>query len=251
MKKLTSILSVIFAITITACQSDDTTAAINLENSLRLSEVIANRTIETGAVIACAASDRNGSSVVHVFYYLEAGATNVQFFETNTTAVDQNDYSNYRKLDLPSQALFEGFIYQFTRPFGHDQWVIVTFELDGEIKISNPIHIKNNSKPTVWTDEVAIDQQVSKMPKFSWEHNANGDNAIYFQIVSTVDDGLLSGTYTLENQFQYYNTSNVILNISVENPLELTIDNSYKFTLMDVSADNWVNTVIQSIFIAQ
>jgi len=96
-----------------------------------------------------------------------------------------------------------------------------------------------------------VNHEVSKMPKFSWEHNANGDNAIYFQIVSTVDDGLLSGTYTFENQFQYYNTSNVVLNISEENPLGLTVDNPYKFTLMDVSEDNWVNTVIQSIFIAE
>ena len=42
-----------------------------------------------------------------------------------------------------------------------------------------------------------------------------------------------------------------MLNISEENPLELTVDNPYKFTLMDVSEDNWVNTVIQSIFIAE
>jgi hypothetical protein len=251
MKKLQSMISLVLVLALVSCQSDDTAEPINLENTAKLSQVIANRTIETGAVIACAASDANNASVVNVFYYLEEGATNVQFFETNTTDIDHTDYSNYRQLDLPSQPLFNGFIYQFTRPFAHDQWVIVTFELDGEVKISNPIHIKNNSKPTVWTENVTIDQEITKMPKFIWEHNANGDNAIYFQVVSTVDNGLLSGTYTYENQFRYYDTSNVVLNITEEAPLELTIDNSYKFTLMDVSEDNWVNTVIQSIFIAQ
>ncbi|MEM6686631.1 MAG: hypothetical protein AAF617_12690 [Bacteroidota bacterium] len=251
MNKFNILLVFTIFFTLLSCQSDDTTEPIILENTAKLSEVIANRTIETGAVIACAASAENNSNVVNIFYYLEEGATNVQFFETNTTAVDHNEYGNYRELALPSQPLFDGFIYQFTRPFGHDQWVIVTFELDGEVKISNPIHIKNNSKPTVWTDAVTINQDISKMPTFSWEHNANGDNAIYFQVLSTVDNGLLSGTYTYENQFQYYNTSNVVLNITAENPLELTVNNSYKFTLMDVSEDNWVNTVIQSIFIAE
>ncbi|MEM6718611.1 MAG: hypothetical protein AAF611_04835 [Bacteroidota bacterium] len=251
MNRLKTILYFTLVFTVLSCQSDDTRETIMLENTARLSEVIANRTIETGAVIACAASDASGSSVVHVFYYLEQGATNVQFFETNTTEVDHTDFSNYRELALPSQPLFEGFIYQFTRPFAHDQWVIVTFELDGEVKISNPIHIKNNSKPTVWTDAVTVNHEVPKMPRFSWEDNPNGDNEIYFQVVSTVDNGLLSGTYTYENQFQYYDTSNVVLNITEENPLELTIDNPYKFTLMDVSEDNWVNTVIQTIFIAQ
>lgn len=235
--------------TIVSCESDDSTAEINLENTLKLSEVIANRTIETGAVIACAASDATNSEVVNVYYYLEAGATNVQFFETNTADVDKDDFSNYRKLDISSEPLFEGFIQQFIRPFGQEQWVIVTYEHDGEVKISNPIRTKNVTKATVWSEEVEIDQQDSKMPKFTWEHNANGDNAIYFQVVSTVDNGLLSGTYTYENQFQYYNTSNVVLNITPENPLGLTIGNSYKFLVMDVSEDNWVNTVFQSIFI--
>ncbi len=251
MNKLKALLYLTICSTILSCQSDDALSAINIENTAKLSDIIANTTIENGAVIACAASDANNAAVVNVFYYLEEGATNVQFFETNTTAVDQNDYSNYRKLDLPSTALFEGFIYQFTRPFAQEQWIIIAFELDGELKLSNPIRTKNVTKPTVWTDVVTVNHEVSKMPKFSWEHNANGDNAIYFQIVSTVDDGLLSGTYTFENQFQYYNTSNVVLNISEENPLGLTVDNPYKFTLMDVSEDNWVNTVIQSIFIAE
>lgn len=251
MEKLTKVLVLTFFITLFSCQSDDVETPINLENTAKLSTIIANQTIETGAVIACAASDANGAEVVHVFYYLEEGATNVQFFETNTTEVNPNDYSNYRKLNLPSTPLFDGFIYQFTRPFAHDQWIIVAFELDGELKLSNPIRTKNNSKPTLWTDQVLVNQEVSKMPKFSWEADATGDNAIYFQIVSTVDNGLLSGTYTLDNQFQYYNTSNVVLNISEENPVELTIGNSYKFTMMDVSEDNWVNTAIQSIFIAQ
>ncbi|MGH1384820.1 hypothetical protein [Kordia sp.] len=251
MNRLKTIIYFTLFLAILSCQSDDTLDAVNIVNTTKLSDMIANRTIETGAVIACAASDVSNSNNVQVFYYLEEGATNVRFFETNTTNVDKDDYTTYNELVINSTALFEGFIYQFTRTFAQDQWVIITFELNGEVKLSNPIRTKNTTKPTVWTDEVAINQETSKMPKFTWEHNANGDNAIYFQIVSTVDNGLLSGTYTYENEFQYYDTSNVVLNITPENPSGLTIDSSYKFTLMDVSEDNWVNTVIQDIFVAQ
>ena len=66
-----------------------------------------------------------------------------------------------------------------------------------------------------------------------------------------LNPNLIDQKATYENQFQYYDTSNVVLNITEENPLELTIDNSYKFTLMDVSEDNWVNAVIQSIFMVE
>lgn len=251
-KTIVTIISCICLLfTIVSCESDGLSDSINLVNTSLLSDYIENRTTETGAVIACAASDEANSDVVHVFYYLEEGATNVQFFETNTADVDHNDFSNYRKLDITSTALFEGFIYQFTRPFELEQWVVVTFELNGEVKISNPIRTKNVTKATVWNSEVAIDQQTSTMPTFTWEHNATGDNAIYFQVVATEDNGLLSGTYTFENQFQYYDTSNVVLNITPQNPLSLTVGNSYKFLVMDVSEDNWVNTVFQSIFITE
>ncbi|MFK7750093.1 MAG: hypothetical protein AB8B65_17000, partial [Kordia sp.] len=181
--------------TIGSCQSDDT---LSETNTTTLSAMIQNRSIETGAVIACAASDATNSAIVNVYYYLEEGATNVRFFETNSVAVDKDNYSNYNQLQITSTALFDGFIYQFTRNFDQDQWVIVTFELDGDVKISNPIRTKNNTKPTIWTDEVIVNQETSIMPKFTWEDNANGDNAIYFQIVSTPNNGLLSGTYTFE-----------------------------------------------------
>jgi len=233
---------------IISCKSDD---SINIENTLKLSEVIANRTIETGAVIACAASDKTNSDVVNIYFFPGVGATNIKFFETNSITVDPNNYENYRQLAIESESFFNGYLRQFIQPSAEEQWIIVTYELDGEVKISNPIRTKNITKPTIWTNEVVIDQQVSQMPTFSWTDNANGDNAIYFQIISTVDYELLSGTYTYENQFQYYNTSNVVLNITNGIPQTLTIGNSYKFTMMDVSEDNWVNTVIQDIFVVQ
>jgi hypothetical protein len=137
------------------------------------------------------------------------------------------------------------------RNIPNEKWVIVTYELNNEIKISNPIRTKQILKPSIWSDDVTINQEMSTMPSFMWQNNAFGDNAIYFQIISDIQDNLFSGTYTYENQFQYYNTSNVVLNITAQAPPTLSIGSSYNFTLMDVSEDNWVNTVIQKTFDAQ
>lgn len=208
------------------------------------------KTIETGAVIACAASDKDTGAVL-TFYYPEEGATNIRFYETEDAQVNHEDYSNYKQIFITSDPFFNGHLRKFTQASSNEKWVIITFELDGEIKISNPIRIKHVTKPTVWTDAVTINQSTSGMPIFSWQLNAVGDNAIYFQVISDAQDNLLSGTYTYESSFQYYNTNNVVLNVTTQTPPNLVVGNPYNFTLMDVSLDNWVNLVITKSFIAQ
>jgi hypothetical protein len=66
--------------------------------------------------------------------------------------------------------------------------------------------------------------------------------------VSNARDELLSGTYTIESRFQYYKTDNVVLNITQGIPPSLIAGANYNFTLMGVSADNWVNTLIEKSF---
>ncbi|GAA3636279.1 hypothetical protein [Flavivirga jejuensis] len=207
--------------------------------------------IEMGAVIACTASDKDSGAIL-TFYYPEEGASDVRYYETDNVEVKNDDFSNYTRVLLNSEPVFNGYLGRFTQNASNEKWIIVTFKLDGEIKISNPIRSKQITKPTVWNDEVIIDQSQSGMPIFTWQNNAFGDNAIYFQVVSDEQGNLLSGTYTYENQFQYYNTSNVVLNITTETAPVLSIGEPYNFTLMDVSEDNWVNLVIlNKNFIAQ
>ena len=119
------------------------------------------------------------------------------------------------------------------------------------MKISNPIRSKQSTKPTLWNDAVVIEQNNQGTANFSWEDNPVGDNAIYFQVVSNSQNDLLSGTYTYDNQFQYYKTRNVVLNVTTTEPSILTSKAQYNFTLMDVSEDNWVNWVVQKSFIAE
>ena len=237
---------VIVLLFVASCsKSDDAPFVYNT-----LEEYADNRTTEMGAVIACAAKEENTNAIL-TFFYPEEGASNIQCFETEDATVANDDFGNYTRVNLDTSPFFNGYLRFFTSSPSIEKWIVVTFELDGEIKISNPIRTRQLSKPTVWNDAVTIDHETPLMPKFSWEANALGDNAIYFQVISNVQGDLLSGTYTHENQFQYYDTSNVVLNITEGTPPELTDDLEYNFTLMDVSLDNWVNLVTQKSFTAE
>lgn len=236
---------IISALTFVSCAQD------NDDNvSITLSSYINVQKFELGAVIACAASELNTNNIL-TFFYPEAGASNIRFYETENAQVDKLDFSKYNQVFLESEPFFNGYLGKFTQSGSVEKWIIITFELDNEIKVSNPIRSKQRSKRTFWTDAVTIDQRDPTMPNFSWENNPFDDNAIYFQVVSDFENNLLSGTYTLENQFQYYKLNNVVLNITTQTPPALISGNTYNFTLMDVSEDNWVNWVVQKSFKSQ
>jgi hypothetical protein len=241
MKKVQYILSIVFVLL--SCSKED-----NVKQTLV--DYIVDKPFEKGGVIACAASDENTGNVF-VYYYPEEGATNIRYYETLNNQIDSNNFSNYIHISKPREPVFNGYLGKFISSSPNEKWVIVTFELNGRIKISNPIRTKQIIKPTVWNDQVDINQDTSGMPLFRWPHNAFGDNAIYFQVITNMNNNLLSGTYTYENKFQYYNISNVVLNITPQEPPDLVINDNYFFTLMDVSLDNWVNLVIEKSFIAE
>ncbi len=227
----------------TSCSSNDD----DLEKANSLASYLSDKIIENGAVIACAGSDLNTDDIL-VFYYPEVGASDIRLYLTADIELDKNEFVNYSRLEIDRLPFFNGYLEKVIVDSEIEKWIIVTYELNNEIKISNPIRTKQIVKPTVWSEEVNIDMQQLGMPIFSWINNQFEDNAIYFQVVSNTDDDLLSGTYTFENKFQYYNTSNVVLNITLETPPILTVGERYNFTLMDVSEDNWVNTIIQKNF---
>lgn len=230
-----------------SCSNDETETLV-LNNTRLLSQDIEGRAFETGAVIACAANLALSSDVVEIYFYPEANAVNYKLYETNSVDIDPNDYSNFRFLDLEDVPFFNGYLRKFIRPFETEQWLIVSYELNGEIKLSNPIRTKNNTQPTLYSEDIVINQEQLGMPAFSWDVTSEANNAIFFEVLSTLDNGLLSGTYTFDSYFQYYNTSNVVLNITQENPIDLTPGQDYKFTIMDVSEDNWVNEVFITQF---
>ena len=202
-------------------------------------------------VIACAASAKEDASVSYIYYYPIPGATNIQYFETATAAVDPDNYDLYEQKDLESEDVFGGYLKRFVRRGTDEVYSVVTFELDGKFHKSNPIRLKQSSKPTEYQTQTTIDHSATLMPRFSWQDGAVVENAIYFQVISDRNDQFISGTYTFDLWFQYYKLSNVILDINREIPRDLNLGELYHFSMLAVSLDNWVNLVIEKPFTAQ
>ena len=66
-------------------------------------------------VIACAASDKTDSSISYIFYYPILGATEIQYFETENTTVNEKDFSRYKKRALQNEAVFNGYLERYVR----------------------------------------------------------------------------------------------------------------------------------------
>ena len=208
-----------------------------------------NSNIDTDVdVIACAASNAVDTDITYIFYYPVPGATEIKYFETSNVQDDKNDFSLYTPVNLKIEPVFNGYLERFVREVDTEVWCIVSYKFGDKLRTSNPIRLKHKTKPTEWTDAVAIDLREKTMPKFSWLDGRIDETAIYFQVVTDASNNLLSGTYTYEKKFQYYVLENVVLNVTRSTPPELIADDHYKFTLMGVSLDNWVNLVIQKEF---
>lgn len=200
------------------------------------------------SLIACAASsgDLSEELPLSVFFYPEGSATDFRYFETNGPVNDPDDFSAYREVVLETQPVFNGYLRRFFRPTSSENaWSIVTFMRDGDLYWSNPIRMKINNLPTEHNNDLlSIDQADNLSPVFSWEDGAIDDNVIYFQVVSDAEGNLISGTYTYERNFRFYDTSNVVLNIRDTEPAPaLEANSDYNFLLMAVSDDNWVNLI--------
>jgi len=198
-------------------------------------------------VIACAASNED-ETTISVFLYPREGASNIQYFETESAAVDKNDFKAYRPKSFPLTDVFNGYLKKFDLPDTEEKWVIVSFDEDGKRHLSNPIRLKQKTKPTEYLPEKVMIDSTSTMPIFSWQDGMYTDTKIYFQVVTDATNKFLSGTYTFDKRFQYYNLDNVVLNITRDSPPELLSNTTYGFSLLAVSEDNWVNQFAQFQF---
>lgn len=241
------LLFITFSVFLFSCSEDnDITTPRNLKEYI---EANSNREIDN--VIACAANADGNLDLSYIFYYPIDGSSEVRYYEADSLNVDENDFSNYRRKILTETTVFGDKLSRISRTASEESWCIVTYLTDGKLHKSNPIRLKNATNPTVWEDEVEVDQSETLEPKFTWSDFNITDNDIYFQVISDEDDDFISGTYTTDNYFQFYDTSNVVLNINTTTPIDLILDETYNFTLMAVSEDNWVNLVIQKSFVAE
>lgn len=227
-----------------SCSNDLESTEDTLENDVKGKEVVLDN------VIACAASGEI-SNLISVFLYPRSGASNFKCFVTESVDQDKNNFSNYKEFPASLSNVFNGYLLKFDAFFENEKWIIVSFEEDNKVHLSNPIRLKHLSKVTQYLPEnVSIDTS-SEMPIFTWEDGDYTDSKIYFQVVSSAENNLISGTYTYDKMFQFYKLDNVVLNVTRNSPLELEKNMNYVFTLMGVSEDNWVNLFVVKPFIIQ
>ena len=210
------------------------------------------------SLIACALGGQMGlftneSLPVSILFYPEGNASDFKYFETENIEVNPEDLENYQLKELGDSPIFNGYLRRFERAaIDRNTWGRVTFIKDGNLHISNAIRLKYNDKPTEYNpDLLAVDQSEKLAPNFTWEDGVIPENVIYFHALLDASGELVSGTYTFDRQFQFYNLSNVVLNIrDINPPPSLTPNEAYTLVIMGVSIDNWVNLLLETSFIA-
>ena len=233
------LIAVFVSIFIFSCSEDnDVTVPRNLQDYL---STISNDNF--GEVIACAASASGNTNLTYIFYYPEKGAKDIRYYEANDLTVDKNDFSLYKRKNYAIDDVFGGKIQRFTRNSSTESWGLVTYILDGKLHKSNPIRLKNTSKPTGWTNQITIEYPTALTPKFIWSDFGFTDNAIYFQVISeNEEDKFISGTYTYDKYFQFFDTSNVVLNINVpKTPEDLKHHQLLKYTLGEYNSWKFID----------
>ena len=169
------------------------------------------------------------------------------YVESNKPHYEQQADVSQKSL-LSDEALYGGKLRRYSRSNAAERWCIISYIIDDKLYKSKPIRIKNTSKPTEWLSELTVEFTESLKPKFSWNDGAILENQQYFQVISKGSNVFVSGTFTTDKYFQFYDTSNVTSNINIDTPVDLVLGDEYNFTLMGLSSDNWVNLIIQKSF---
>ena len=247
MKNLIPLLIMLLAI---SCDRDPALDADVLADYMEL-----NVSLQIGSdIVACAGGNENGllGSDIEptdvVFYPIE-GATEFRYFEAENVA-DSANFSKYIAKELDQEALFNGYLRKFNNtPFSGEKMGIVTYKTPGKIHKCNAIRLKTNVKPTEVNHDLIEFDENGVTPSFTWSSGIINENFIYFQVISDLDGNLISGTYTVDTEFTFYDLSNVVFNITdTTSTPALEPNKNYKFSLMGVSDDNWINLFGETIF---
>jgi hypothetical protein len=230
---------------------------ISLDENILSDYLELNDSLEVADLVACAGGKIDGllgdaSKPTDVFFYPIQGATDFRYFEAENIA-DSLDFSKYSGKELDDEPIFNGYLWKFNNtPFEGERTGIVTYRTPGNIHVCNYIRLKTNMKPTERNADLGQIINIGVTPTFVWEDGEIKENVIYFQVISDIDGNLISGTYTTEKQFDFYDTSNVVFNITdPDSEPTLQSNTDYNFTLMGVSEDNWVNLLIEKSFITE
>lgn len=250
------LLLILCSFLIFSCKkSDERPPVLTLQNHIEMNTSFT----PFDELVACAAGGQEGfledeNLPLNVFFYPELGATSFKYYETQCGSDDPNDLDLFIEKSALSDPIFNGFLRKFPLPQPEqDVWARVSFMANDTLWYCKPIRLKYKSKPSQFAPELCqINLDNPQEPIFTWEDGIADDNIIYFQVISTENGDALSGTYTSDFSFQYYNVDNVVFNVTrAGQVMPLQIGATYRFTLMGVSADNWVNLIMEKSFVVQ
>ena len=209
-------------------------------------------------VLACATGRTTGflgsqEHPISILFYPIQGSRNFKYFESSSDNIDSKDHSLYTMKELPQEGLMNDYMRRFLREGEKSRvWGIVVYETDDALHVSDPVRLKFADAPTEFSeDKVNINQSpTTTQPLFEWQ-DGSGENATYFSVIVDESDNFISGVYTArgDRRFQFYDTSNVVLNVSP--PLStprLNPNQTYTYIMMGVSDDSWVNLLIKKDF---
>ena len=210
------IVFLIICISILSCSQDsDITVSRNLQEYIN-----ENQNVVENKVLAFAANAEANTGLTSIFYYPEAGASDIRYYELTNSSLDENNFVNYRRQSLDSEEVFGGKLERFSRSGSSESWCLVTYIKEGVLRISEPIKLNNSSKTTVYSDDVTIDYSSTLEPNFTWEDGLRNESVTYFQVFTDEEEAFISGTFTEDTFFQYYDETKD--NINATRPKKLS-----------------------------
>ncbi|MFK7774210.1 MAG: hypothetical protein AB8F94_18825 [Saprospiraceae bacterium] len=239
-----------------SCKKDDTS---DLPKTLQSFIEEQSNLTSFNELVACAAGGQedfldDDNFPLSVFFYPELNAADFKYYETENSDDDPNNLNLFLEKTASQEPLFNGFLRRFILPKPEqDVWARVSFTANDTLWYCKAVRLKYFEKPTQYAPELCqVDLSNSMEPIFSWQDGTADDNFIYFQVISDENNNALSGTYTNDSFFQYYNLDNVVFNVTRPGQVKpLQIGSTYHFTLMGVSNDNWVNLIVDKNFEVQ
>ncbi len=217
-------------------------------------------------LIACAAgghmSMKTGAAEpVSVFFYPKDKATDIRIFEAKSLQTDTLDFANFEEKRWPVDPVFNGYLRRYRTDYlKRETWMVITSVTNDTLHTSGMIHLRVDTQPTK-IDMMGVSMaEATDGLQFQWPDDSTAAaqftdsspaDAVYFEVVSNSAGDLVSGTYTRQPNFTFYDTKNVFINIrDIDPPPSLESGQNYEFMVMAVSGDNWVNRILKREFVA-
>ncbi|MFK8046375.1 MAG: hypothetical protein AB8B72_12840 [Crocinitomicaceae bacterium] len=229
------------------------------EKNMNLEEYIEdNSDLEQVSLTAFVLSDinqlspsGNGGPFSEFYFEKPSDAFDLRYFATKD--VKKTDalkyYKPVNKLPMGDSPAFNGGLRRTgVGDASIEKKVVLTYKTAGKIHISEPVLVKQSTAPTEYNDDLLIVKESGITPYFEWQDGGSEVlNQRYFLVISDSIENLISGIYTTNKNFEFYDSSSVIESLAISTA-ELQPNSKYIATVFGISDFHWVNFVARKAF---